>query len=1023
MRILLFVFLVVVMHLSLSAQCTYLAYDGFNYSTNQALQGLSGGTGWQAPWNTQNNNSSVPGYQTQGSLSLNYPGLTSLGIYGQGGSQYLTTGRRINTSSQGPFANYIAENSDVIGSESGDTLWMSVLFNKLSNDDQEVWLDLHDNNIAWCSGCSGQHIGMGYFGSNSNVSGQRRWTMRVGNNYFPSDSVVSINDITLLVVQIIFTPGNTQLSFFVNPPLGYTGPGPATLLQNMGAAASIRSAAVYLGNNANSAAIDELRFAASYPCVAPDNNVAVNLPPTAAIVANPIIGQRPLTVNFNANTSTDPEGGNLTYQWNFGDGTANQNGVVVNHTFTALGELTTSLLVTDPLGLQHTAYQTITVTDENGRFPCQTSITSLQMASCNQNNGQIRINTQNTNFSLRNQGGSTLPVTNGNEYHQLSQGQYTLIVNGNNNTCYDSMTLHVIIDSTSCQGWQPASCAMQIGTNLGGFSDWSVERPLKNLLKHVRSEILTYEDNCFCWNSNVLDEISLDPQGYPTHAPQNTSAGLSKLRYVISADGGNFRRDSSYLFLYEGVGSISFGGAISISSSTPGRIAFTALDNGNVNFNIEYSDPLNHVRNIRIVRPQHEFTDLQQDAFYEVFKEKISPFQTLRFMDWGNTNGNTNVTWADRAKTDYFTYSGPRGVPYEIMIQLCNELDKDAWICVPHMADSTYVANMAQLFLDSLDDHLNIYLEYSNEVWNWIFPQAHYNNDNRPGNLNYGRAMAEKAGKTFAIWHNVFGDQACRVKRVLGIQAGFSYLNEQILSQLPPDAWDYGSPTHYFGLDHGSTGNPRLDLLGSNATVQDVLNNALNGWDAFRPLVKLDYRNIQVYGKKIITYEGGQHFVGNSFGIPYPYQQAMWDAQNASGMYDIYDRMHDSIRSWGCQLATNFSLATVQESVYGSWGVLSDIEVQPPYSSTAKKYQAVLDNAPDPNCEYQITWQGATNSLWSNPCNWDKTRQPQPTDQVTIPANTLHSPQLDIHSTVRSIQAALNASLEILSGFVLRVVP
>ncbi|MBK7010044.1 MAG: hypothetical protein IPH36_16110 [Saprospiraceae bacterium] len=184
------------------------------------------------------------------------------------------------------------------------------------------------------------------------------------------------------------------------------------------------------------------------------------------------------------------------------------------------------------------------------------------------------------------------------------------------------------------------------------------------------------------------------------------------------------------------------------------------------------------------------------------------------------------------------------------MIQLCNELDKDLWICVPHLADSTYVANMAQLFLDSLDDHLNIYLEYSNEVWNWIFPQAHYNNDNRPGNLNYGRAMAEKAGKTFAIWHNVFGDQACRVKRVLGIQAGFNYLNEQILSQLPQDAWDYGSPTHYFGLDHGSTGNPRLDLLGSSATVQDILNNAINGWNAFRPSVKLDYRNIQVFGKK-----------------------------------------------------------------------------------------------------------------------------------------------------------------------------
>ena len=74
--------------------------------------------------------------------------------------------------------------------------------------------------------------------------------------------------------------------------------------------AAIRSAAIYPGNNANSAAVDELRFATSYPCVAPDNNVAVNLPPTASIFANPIIGQRPLTVNFNASASTDPEGGN-----------------------------------------------------------------------------------------------------------------------------------------------------------------------------------------------------------------------------------------------------------------------------------------------------------------------------------------------------------------------------------------------------------------------------------------------------------------------------------------------------------------------------------------------------------------------------------------------------------------------------------------------------------------------------------------------------------------------------------------
>ena len=236
------------------------------------------------------------------------------------------------------------------------------------------------------------------------------------------------------------------------------------------------------------------------------------------------------------------------------------------------------------------------------------------------------------------------------------------------------------------------------------------------------------------------------------------------------------------------------------------------------------------------------------------------------------------------------------------------------------------------------------------------------------------------------------------------------------MSQIPQDGWDFGSPTHYFGLDHESSGNPRLDLLGSSATVQDVMTNALNAWNGFRPSVKQDYRNVKVYGKKIVTYEGGQHFVGNVFGIPYAYQQAMWNAQNSDEMYNLYDRMHDSIRVWGCQLATNFSLASIQESVYGSWGVLRDIETPPPYHISAKKYQAVLDNAPSSICENNIVWNGSASSLWSNPCNWDKTRIPQPQDQVLISAPTMHPVHANINSTVKSILLATNATLQIYTG-------
>jgi hypothetical protein len=277
--------------------------------------------------------------------------------------------------------------------------------------------------------------------------------------------------------------------------------------------------------------------------------------------------------------------------------------------------------------------------------------------------------------------------------------------------------------------------------------------------------------------------------------------------------------------------------------------------------------------------------------------------------------------------------------------------------------------------------------------------------------------MALKAKNTFDIWHSIFVGEECRVKRVLGIQAGFNYLNEQILAHLNQDDWDFGSPTHYFGLDHDNNGIPRLDLLGATATVNDVMQNAQNNFNSFKNLVKQDYRNIQVFGKEVITYEGGQHFVGNVFGSPYPYQQAMWDAQNSTLMYEMYDMMHDSIRKWGCKLASNFSLAGPQESVYGSWGVMEDIDIQPPYSTTAPKYQALLDNLPPSDCNNTLTWQGQVNNLWSERCNWNKSRLPNENTIVIVPNNIPHFPEVDMNDEIKMIKMATNAIITVLTGF------
>lgn len=1013
--------------------CEYLAYESFDYPVHTPLNGLNKGENFDDAWSVQNGNTNIPGYQIASSTgSLYYPILIADGNHSIGGKDYLTSGRRINTSVTGPFKDYVVDGDQNIGAQTdGQSLWISMLMAKKANNDEELVVEFHDNNTAWCSQCSGSvKLAIGYFGSQSNVSGQRKWSLKYDGTVHPTNFDIVIDEAVLLVAHLTFNNGGTQVELYVNPPtIGQVNPGknPDINITN-GSPIKFKSIAFYAGDITNSGALDEIRMASTFQCAVPDASIEYLIPPIATIIANPTLGMTPLTINFDGSQSVNNSSGDLTYLWDFGDGSPVSSDISPQHTYTINGGIAiAALTVTDINNKSHTAYQSITLLDTNGHISCLPSITSVQKADCTGHNAHIRVFSEyNANITLLHDG-VTIPPAYGYDYTGLTAGIYQLTIQGSN-SCYNSFDLYIEIDSTLCQGWTPQSCAMEIGTNLTGFADWTSHRAMRNFLKNTRGQAIPYTDACGCWsfdeptNASIMNQIIFDEGGYPLQMPYMTSHGEIKLRYFVSSSGANMNQGYTYVLLYDGNGTIDISGSFANIQQQAGRIQFDLMGDGTFWFQLTQSILGNHIKNIRVVRIEDEFADLEAEPFYSVFLDKIAPFSVLRYMDWQQTNNNPMTAWNQRTTLSRFSYGGAEGVPYELIIQLANTTKKDIWICVPHTADTDFITHMAQLFKDQLDPDINIYLEYSNEVWNWIFDQAHYNIQHNPFNLNYGRAMAIKAKKVFDIWHQVFADKKCRVKRVLGIQGGFNWLNEQILAHLDQNDWDYGSPTHYFGLDHGVTGNPRLDILGTDATVNDIMANAQNNFNTFKASVKQDYRNIQIFGKPAITYEGGQHFVGNAFGQPYDYQQAMWDAQKSTQMYDMYKMLHDTIRAWGCKLATNFSLAGAQESVYGSWGVMETIDIQPPYITTAPKFQALLDSRPPESCLNTYIWTGQYSNLWSDRCNWNKGKLPNEATQVIINKNYQYAPHVDITATIRALWVLNNANLTILTGNSLNII-
>jgi hypothetical protein len=103
------------------------------------------------------------------------------------------------------------------------------------------------------------------------------------------------------------------------------------------------------------------------------------------------------------------------------------------------------------------------------------------------------------------------------------------------------------------------------------------------------------------------------------------------------------------------------------------------------------------IKALQILQPGYSFDDAAASPFSSALVSLLSRVDVLRFMDWAKTNGNLIEHWADRPTPASYTYAGASNVPWEVIFQLANQLNVDAWINVPAHADDDYVKELALL--------------------------------------------------------------------------------------------------------------------------------------------------------------------------------------------------------------------------------------------------------------------------------------------------------------------------------------
>lgn len=600
--------------------------------------------------------------------------------------------------------------------------------------------------------------------------------------------------------------------------------------------------------------------------------------------------------------------------------------------------------------------------------------------------------------------------TTSHSLSSLAAGTYSITVravDAAGNISQPSAALNVTIPNRT------TSRTKGIGMNTHLNIDYNIDKPFADAMRVHRQ-----------WNGPT------DANGWPT-------ADAEVLVYHGLRTGANH---GTYRLTFNGQATLSSGDAAfanqsynSANNTTTADLIIT--DRNNEQLFIRFSstrrtaaDAANTgVTNIRLMRPSAPGSVTPYPpttAITREYLDRLAPFSCIRYMGWTHTNDvNTETTWASRIRWSRASIASGNGkANWESVIVMANAANKDAWICIPHQVDDTYIRNLALMFkygsdgnepytsaqsnpvVPPLNPNLKLYVEYSNEIWNfggpypqtdWVRVRArtfgaplNFDGDNDEVTLLY-RFKAMRTVQISIIFRSVFGgEMMTRVRPVLCWQQNYGDITNRTLSFIDRyynrrdsrSGWNDPHPVNYY--IYGGGGSAYWYTDGRTTVSSSTLWNN-GGWNpaVYQDILYNDMAFAKTYGLAYVLYEADAHPTYENNDATIMRQTHLDPRMNAETVEHI-----NACSALEGDLFCFLVLASWQDSNENYWGVIN--MDNPANSPQYDAIRAVANRPAEPcnrgavvpftrpgaafDCPWPALGSTGTHTLVANAMGWDQ---------------------------------------------------